>query len=177
MPKLSTENSELSKRVIASLERLCTRRAWGRRAAELESKYGAETYRVLFYVLVHIDFNTRRAMAHWKKLLAVWEDLDRKTGTELDLRVVVIHYFLRVQRQLRNPTVVEIKFLQQAEDSAIHDELTGAYNFRYFQNRIEQEINRVRRYGRVSQGNAEWPPGKRRAQEARHCSRQMRARR
>ena len=148
MPKLLTENSELSKRVIASLERLCTRRAWGRRAAELESKYGAETYRVLFYVLVHIDFNTRRAMAHWKKLLAVWEDLDRKTGTELDLRVVVIHYFLRVQRQLRNPTVVEIKFLQQAEDSAIHDELTGAYNFRYFQNRIEQEINRVRRYGR-----------------------------
>ena len=148
MPKLSIENSELSKRVIASLERLCTRRAWGRRAAELESKYGAVTYRVLFYVLVHIDFNTRRAMAHWKKLLTVWEDLDRKTGTELDLRVVVVHYFLRVQRQLRNPTVVEIKFLQQAEDSAIHDELTGAYNFRYFQNRIEQEINRVRRYGR-----------------------------
>ena len=55
---------------------------------------------------------------------------------------------LRVQKQLRNPAVVEIKFLQQAEDSAIHDELTGAYNFRYFQHRIEQEISRVRRYDR-----------------------------
>ena len=31
---------------------------------------------------------------------------------------------------------------------AIHDELTGAYNFRYFQHRIEQEISRVRRYDR-----------------------------
>ena len=59
-----------------------------------------------------------KAKTHWKKLVAVWEDLDRKTGTELDLRVVVIHYFLRVQKQLRNPAVVEIKFLQQAEDSA-----------------------------------------------------------
>ena len=148
MPKLSTANSELSKKVIASLERLCTRRAWERRAAQLEAKYGTDIYRALFYVLVHIDFPTRRAKAHWNKLMAVWEDLDRKTGTELDLRVVVIHYFLRVQKQLRNPAVVEIKFLQQAEDSAILDELTRAYNFRYFQHRIEQEISRVRRYGR-----------------------------
>ena len=148
MPKLSTTNSDLSKKIIASLERLCTRNAWGRRIAQLEAKYGADTYRVLFYVIVHIDFKARRAKTHWKKLVAVWEDLDRKTGTELDLRVVVIHYFLRVQKQLRNPAVVEIKFLQQAEDSAIHDELTGAYNFRYFQHGIEQEIRRVRRYDR-----------------------------
>ncbi len=148
MPKLSTTSSDLSKKVIASLERLCTRSAWGRRVAQLEAKYGADTYRVLFYVLVHIDFPARQAQTHWKKLVAVWEDLDRKTGMEFDVRAVVIHYFLRVQKQLHNPAVVEIKFLQQTEASATHDELTGAYNFRYFQHGIEQEISRVRRYGR-----------------------------
>jgi diguanylate cyclase (GGDEF)-like protein len=147
MPKLPTTNSDLSKKVIASLERLRTRNAWGRRVVQLEAKYGADIYRVLFHVLVHIDFPARRAQTHWKKLLVVWEDLDRKTGTELDLRVVVIHYFLRVQKQLHSPAVVELKFLQQTEDSATHDELTGAYNFRYFQHGIEQEISRVRRYG------------------------------
>lgn len=148
MPKLTTADSDLSKKLIASLERLCTRSAWGRRVAQLEAKYGADTYRVLFYVLVHIDFAARPAKTHWKKLVTLWEDLDSKTGTELDLRVVVVHYFLRVQKQLRNPAVVEIKFLQQTEASATRDELTGAYNFRYFQTRIEQEISRVRRYDR-----------------------------
>jgi diguanylate cyclase (GGDEF)-like protein len=148
MPKLSTANSDLSKKVIASLERICTRRAWGRRVAQLEAKHGADTYRVLFYVLVRIDFPAGRAKTHWKKLVTVWEDLDRKAGAELDLRVVVIHYFLRVQKELHNPAVVEIKFLQQTEESATHDELTGVYNFRYFQQRIEQEISRVRRYDR-----------------------------
>jgi diguanylate cyclase (GGDEF)-like protein len=148
MPKLLTTNSDLSKKIIASLERLRTRNAWGRRIAQLEAKYGADTYRVLFHVLVHIDFPVRSAKTHWKKLVAVWEDLDRKTGTELDLRVIVIHYFLRVQKQLHSPAVVELKFLQQTEASATRDELTGAYNFRYFQHGIEQEISRVRRYGR-----------------------------
>ena len=67
MPQLSTTNSDLSKTVIASLERLRTRSSWGRRVAQLEAKYGADTYRVLFYVLVHIDFKARRAKTHWKK--------------------------------------------------------------------------------------------------------------
>ena len=59
-----------------------------------------------------------------------------------------MHYFLKIQKKLRNPAVVEIKFLQQAEDSVIVDELTRSYNYRYFQHRIEQEIKRVRRYDR-----------------------------
>jgi len=148
MPKPPIRTSELSKKIIASLERLRTCGAWGRRIGQLEAKYGADTYRVLFYLLVHIDFPARPAKTHWKKLVALWEDFNSKTGTELDLRVVVIHYFLRVQKKLHSPAVVELKFLQQTEDSATHDELTGAFNFRYFQHRIEQEINRVRRYGR-----------------------------
>ena len=148
MPKLLTTNSDLSKKIVASLERLRTRSAWGRRIAQLEAKYGTDTYRMLFHVLVHIDFPARPAKTHWKKLVAVWEDLERKTGTELDLRVIGIHYFLRVQKQLQSPAVVELKFLQQTEESVTHDELTGAFNFRYFQHRIEQEISRVRRYGR-----------------------------
>ncbi|MCZ6619580.1 MAG: diguanylate cyclase [Gammaproteobacteria bacterium] len=148
MPDRSEDNFVLSKKVVASLGRLRSLAAWKRRVTALEETYGAETYRILLYVLVHIDFSPLRAKAHWKNLVDVWEDFDRKTGTKLDLAVIAVHYFMRVQKQLTNPAVVEIKFLQLTEASVIHDELTGVYNFRYFQNRIEQEINRVKRYDR-----------------------------
>ncbi|MCZ6855396.1 MAG: GGDEF domain-containing protein, partial [Gammaproteobacteria bacterium] len=148
MPDRSEDNFVLSKKVVASLGRLRSLAAWKRRVTALEETYGAETYRILLYVLVHIDFSPLRAKAHWKNLVDVWEDFDRKTGAKLDLAVIAVHYFMRVQKQLTNPAVVEIKFLQLTEASVIHDELTGVYNFRYFKNRIEQEINRVKRYDR-----------------------------
>ncbi len=148
MPELTTKRSNLSEKIISSLERLLVRGLWKRRLLQLEEKYGADAYRSLFYILTHLDFTPRRAKYHWQKLLDVWEELDRKTGSRLDLRVVVVHYFLKVQKKLRNPAVVEIKFLQQAEDSVVVDELTRIYNYRYFQHRIEQEIKRVRRYDR-----------------------------
>ena len=148
MPEPTTKRSDLSEKIISSLERLLVRGAWKRRLLQLEEKYGADAYRSLFYIVAHLDFSPRRAKYHWQKLLDVWEELDRKTGSRLDLRVVVVHYFLKVQKKLRNPAVVEIKFLQQAEDSVLVDELTRIYNYRYFQHRIEQEIKRVRRYDR-----------------------------
>ncbi len=112
MPELTTKSSDLSKKIISSLERLQGRGAWKRRLLQLEEKYGADAYRSLFYILAHLDFAPRRAKNHWQKLLDVWEELDRKTGSRLDLRVVVVHYFLKVQKKLRNPAIVEINFLQ-----------------------------------------------------------------
>ena len=117
MPELTTKNSDLSEKIISSLERLQGRGAWKRRLLQLKEKYGADAYRSVFYILAHLDFAPRRAKNHWQKVLDVWEELDRRTGSRLDLRVVVVHYFLKVQKKLRNQAIVEIKFLQQAEDS------------------------------------------------------------
>jgi diguanylate cyclase (GGDEF)-like protein len=64
----------------------------------------------------------------------------------VDLRVAVLQYFLRSQRKLHNPTIVEIKILRRTQDSAIYDELTRLYNFRYFQDRVVSEARRASRY-------------------------------
>ena len=55
MPEL-TKSSVLSKKIIASLERLQGRGAWKRRLLQLEEKYGEDAYRSLFYILAHLDF-------------------------------------------------------------------------------------------------------------------------
>ena len=58
----------------------------------------------------------------------------------MDLRVAVLrYYFLRIQKKLRNPAIVEIKILRQTQDSAIYDELTRLHNYRYFQDRVTSE--------------------------------------
>ncbi len=59
----------------------------------------------------------------------------------------VLHYFLRIQRKLKNPAIVELKILKKTEDSAIFDGLTRLHNFRYFQDRVGNEVKRVSRYG------------------------------
>ena len=65
---------------------------------------------------------------------------------KVDLRVAVLQYFLRSQRKLHNPAIVEIKILRRTQDSAIYDELTRLYNFRYFQDRVVSEVRRATRY-------------------------------
>ncbi len=141
-------DSALSKRIIALLEKPSLGiSAWSKQIVKLEEKHGTEIYRNLFFVLANLDLFPRRAKTHWRKLLQEWEELSRAMGRTVDLRVAALHFLLQTQKKLKNPTVVEIRFLQKAQGSAIRDELTRVYNYRYFRDRIDQEIKRVSRFG------------------------------
>jgi diguanylate cyclase (GGDEF)-like protein len=61
--------------------------------------------------------------------------------------VAVLQYFLRSQKKLRNPAIVELKILRRTEDSVIVDELTRLFNFRHFQERLKAEARRSERDG------------------------------
>jgi diguanylate cyclase (GGDEF)-like protein len=142
-------SSDLSRKVISLLEgRRGGIAGWKKNVGRLEQEHGLEIYRNLLYVLTNLDFQPHKAKSHWTRLLGDWERLSRKAGPTIDLRVAALHYFLQKQKELKNPTVVEIKFLQRTQGSAIKDELTRTYNYRYFRDRVEQEVMRVHRYGR-----------------------------
>jgi diguanylate cyclase (GGDEF)-like protein len=78
-------------------------------------------------------------------VLRQWEELNRSLPERADLRVAVLHYFLRIQRKLRNPTIVELKILRQTQDSVVIDELTRLRNYRFFQEQIQTEARRADR--------------------------------
>jgi len=140
-------SSAVADRIIALLEDgPCDPVGWRRRMAVLESECGAEAYTVLLFVLTHLEFPGERAREHWGRILRQWEALERTVPEGVDLRVAVLQYFLRIQRKLRNPAIVEIKILQKTQDSVIYDELTRLYNFRYFQDRVNAEAQRACRY-------------------------------
>ena len=141
-------SSAVADRIIAMLEEgPKTPAGWRETMVWLEKESGADVYAVLLFVLTQLDFPPAQAQRHWLRILRQWEDLNRRVPGKVDLRVAVLQYFLRSsQRKLHNPAIVEIKILRQTQDSAIYDELTRLYNFRYFQDRVASEARRATRY-------------------------------
>ncbi len=142
-----TLSSEVADRIIAMLEDGPQDPAgWREAMSWLEAESGPDVYAVLLFVLTQLDFSGAKAHEHWLRVLRQWEDLNRRVPGKVDLRVAVLQYFLRSLRKLRNPAIVEIKILRRTQDSAIYDELTRLYNFRYFQDRLVSEVRRAARY-------------------------------
>jgi diguanylate cyclase (GGDEF)-like protein len=140
-------DSAVADRLVAMLEEgPSTPAGWRETMSWLETESGPDVYAVLLFVLTQLDFAAEKAHDHWLRILRQWEDLNRRVPEKVDLRVAVLQYFLRSQRKLHNPAIVEIKILRRAQDSAIYDELTRLYNFRYFQDRVLSEVRRATRY-------------------------------
>ena len=139
--------SAVADRIIGMLEDgPKTPAGWREAMSWVEKECGPEVYAVLLFVLTQLDFPPEKAQEHWLRILRQWEDLNRRIPEKVDLRVAVLQYFLRSQRKLHNPAIVEIKILRKTQDSAIYDELTRLYNFRYFQDRVVSEVRRATRY-------------------------------
>ena len=138
--------SLVAERIISLLGEGLDVDGWRANIGELEQKWGAECYSALLFVLTHLDFPPRSAKRHWTGVLDQWTKLSTLLREDVDLPVAALHYFLRIQRKLRNPAIVEIKILKKTQDSATRDELTHLRNFRYFRDRIQDEVKRVHRY-------------------------------
>ena len=145
-----TENSmtsTIADRIIGMLEDgPRTPAGWREAMLWLAKELGAEAYPTLLFVLTQLDFESEPAREHWDNILRQWEDLNKRIPEKVDLRVAVLQYFLRSQRKLHNPAIVEIKILRRTQASAIYDELTRLYNYRYFQDRVVSETRRAQRY-------------------------------
>jgi diguanylate cyclase (GGDEF)-like protein len=142
-----TLSSQVADRIIAMLEDGPKDPAgWREAMSWLEAESGPDVYAVLLFVLTQLDFSGAAAHDHWLRVLRQWEELNRRVPGKVDLRVAVLQYFLRSLRKLHNPAIVEIKILRRTQDSAIYDELTRLYNFRYFQDRVVSEVRRASRY-------------------------------
>jgi diguanylate cyclase (GGDEF)-like protein len=139
--------STVADRIIAMLEEgPRTPAGWREAMAWLAKESGPEAHAALLFVLTQLDFANEPAREHWDRILRQWEELNRRIPEKVDLRVAVLQYFLRSQRKLHNPAIVEIKILRRTQASAIYDELTRLYNFRYFQDRVVSEARRALRY-------------------------------
>jgi len=109
---------------------------------ELRGEYGDRVYVELIYLLCHLRFEDSQARVHWDEIVAHREDLERRAGAPVDLRVALVSYFLHINRRYRNPKIIELQLFEQTRASVYRDDLTGLYNHRFFGEQLTREVRR-----------------------------------
>ena len=113
---------------------------------ELKEREGPVVYVELLHLLSHMRFEAAEAEEHWDAVLQHREELADAIGSEVELSVALVSYFVR-SRKLQHPKVIELKLFEETRASAYKDELTGLHNFRFLQEYLQWEVKRCERYG------------------------------
>jgi diguanylate cyclase (GGDEF)-like protein len=113
---------------------------------KLAGHLGDAVYSSLLHTLTHLDFPPDRAREHWQHIKTHSEELCRKIGRETDFRVALLDYFVKINRKIENPVVIEIRLFRRTQESALIDQLTDLPNYRAFKAHLSREIKRAKRY-------------------------------
>jgi diguanylate cyclase (GGDEF)-like protein len=139
-PAIEKQVDDLLARGISSQHSFRTR------VEALARRHGPPVYRSLLYALSHLEFEAARAEKHWQAIWECRDEMRRRMSGEVDFRVAMLTYFLEISRKIKNPKIIEIRVFQKTREGNYIDDLTGLYNYRYFQVALEREVQRVRRY-------------------------------
>jgi diguanylate cyclase (GGDEF)-like protein len=113
---------------------------------ELLKERAQSLYSDLLYTLTHLHFSEHQARHHWDKILKHKKVMTDQLGRNVGVRVALMDYFTNMDQQIDNPKIIELDVFEKTLLSAITDGLTGLYNHRYFQDRLDEESERARRF-------------------------------
>lgn len=106
----------------------------------------ATLYSDLIYTLTHLEFQEKEAKRHWERILKHKVEMSHELRRNVGVRVAILDYFTNLHQKIENPKIIELDLFEKTALSAVTDGLTGLYNHRYFHVRLEEEIERARRY-------------------------------
>ena len=118
-----------------------------RELRRLEADRGESIYADCLYMLSHLRFEGPDAKHHWRRILAHRNEMQERLGSDVDLLVALVSYFVEVERKLETPKVIELRLFEQTQASAYRDELTNLCNFRLFREHLSRELQQAERYG------------------------------
>jgi diguanylate cyclase (GGDEF)-like protein len=107
---------------------------------------GQPLYATLLYILTHLNFSETEAERHWNHIRRHRDALQMALGRDVGLRVALLDYFVNLNRELKNPKVIEISIYESTARSAVTDGLTSLYNHAYFLGALRRETQRARRH-------------------------------
>jgi diguanylate cyclase (GGDEF)-like protein len=142
-------NPELMERLLELLHRgKPGSGSFDRELKNLEQQYHEAVYAELLYLLSHLRFEPAEARRHWDRILQHHEEMQRRLGSPVDLRVALVSYFVEVDRRLENPKIIELRVFEQTQASVYRDELTGLCNYRLLREHLSLEFHQARRHSR-----------------------------
>ncbi len=113
---------------------------------ERQREGGHPVHAWLLSILTNLSFSEAEARRHWGRIRSHRESLRAGLGRDVGLRVALLDYFVNLNRELKNPKVIEISIYERTERSAVTDGLTGLHNHAYFLQSLRRELQRSKRY-------------------------------
>lgn len=113
----------------------------------LAEAYGDVVYSEALYRLARLELTPEQARPKLLALMAHQRKLSEALGRSVSLLTATCDYFTEVEPMVREPVLVEVRLLQQKEEYALRDELTGLLNRRSFNQELPREMERFQRFG------------------------------
>ena len=120
--------------------------AWLSRLSALRDAEGGPIFSDAVRVLFHLEMEDREAERLLRHVLDHRGHLTSRLGRDTGLRVAAMDFLTNVERRLLNPKIVEMEAYEATERSARTDSLTALANRRVFDEVLDREIRRSRRY-------------------------------
>jgi len=113
------------------------------------ARSGGELYSELLYFLTHRRFSPAQSEALWGGIQRHRRQMSDRLGRPVKFRVAALDFLTA-----KNATLLGVRLISKEDLDAIlsHvnvDEVTGVYTRRYFNERLDLEVSRARRYGSV----------------------------
>lgn len=119
---------------------------WVGRLRTFRDFESAPAFATAVQVLFHLDLDDGTAERLLETMLAHRDGLTRALGRDPGLRVAAMDYLSNVEKRYDNPKIVEMQEFEETERSAHTDPLTGVANRRLFDEALDREVRRSRRY-------------------------------
>lgn len=112
----------------------------------LDEAARAQFLQQFFRTIAQIDLTEAQSSEYWRKILDRRKELASSIGKNISLRTAMVDV-LSSTSSLRVPVLVEYDEFKKLQVNAATDALTGLYNRRLFDEYLDKELNRAKRYG------------------------------
>jgi diguanylate cyclase (GGDEF)-like protein len=112
----------------------------------LDEPVRGQFLRQYFRTIAQIELTDAQANQHWDSILVRHRELSENLGKKVSLKTAIIDV-LASSNFLRVPIMMEYDEFKKLRLNAATDPLTGLYNRRLFDESLEKELNRAKRYG------------------------------
>jgi diguanylate cyclase (GGDEF)-like protein len=112
----------------------------------LDESARGQFLRQLFRNLTQLDLTEAQSNEYWSRILQRRAEFDRTFGKKLSLKTALVDV-LTSEGLLRVPVLVEYDQFKKLQINAATDALTGLYNRRLFDEYLDKELIRAKRYG------------------------------
>ncbi len=104
-------------------------------------------YRDLVFALIQIRLPEEEAKRDWREILRHKYFLSEKLGRNVGIHVATLDYYSNIKKQIAFPKIVDAREYMDTASRALTDDLTKAYNRRFFNEQMNRLFQQTRDEG------------------------------